>query len=69
MEKEEFMDRLFDTVNESDNLPIADIDTDAIENTITVYLTDGAAFKVMCENCEGKNEHKIISFPCMKSWK
>ncbi len=57
MSKEEFTDRLFDTINESNNLPIADIDTDATENTITVYLKDGAIFKVMSEDC--RKQHML----------
>ncbi|MCM1234293.1 MAG: hypothetical protein NC489_29670 [Ruminococcus flavefaciens] len=51
MSKEEFIDRLFETINEAHNLSVKDIDTDAAENTITVYLTDGAAFKIRCEDC------------------
>jgi hypothetical protein len=46
----EFIDRLFDVVNESDNLPIQDIVTDAAEDIIKVYLTDGSVFKIQCEN-------------------
>lgn len=34
MKQEEFIDRLFETINETHNLPIKDIDTDATENTI-----------------------------------
>lgn len=50
MSQAEFIDRLFDAVNESDNLPIQDIITDAVENTIKVYLTDGSVFQIRCEN-------------------
>lgn len=50
MKEEEFIDRLFETINETHNLPVKDIDTDAAENTITVYLTDGVAFKIWCES-------------------
>lgn len=50
MDKEEFIDRLFDIVNETKKLQIKDMDSDALENTITVYLADGAAFKIWCES-------------------
>lgn len=50
MSKTEFMDRLFDVVNDSDNLPIQDIVTDAAKNTIKVYLTDGSIIQIRCEN-------------------
>ena len=51
MHKEEFTDRLFDTINESDNLPIQDIVTDAAKNTIKVYLVDGTMFEIKCGRC------------------
>lgn len=50
MHKEEFTDRLFDTINESSYLPIQDIVTDAVENTIKIYLTDGSIIQIRCEN-------------------
>lgn len=51
MRKEEFTDRLFDTINESDILPIQDIVTDAVENTIKIYLTDGTLYELNCGRC------------------
>lgn len=51
MSQEEFIDRLFDIISETKNLPVKDMDSDARKNTITVYLTDGAVFKIRCENC------------------
>ncbi len=48
MIQSEFMDKLFGMVNESDNLPICDIDADAVKNVIKVYLTDGSVFKIQC---------------------
>lgn len=48
MRQTEFMDRLFDAVNESDSLPIQDIVTDAAENIIKVYLEDGSIFQIQC---------------------
>lgn len=51
MSKTEFMDRLFDAVNESDNLPIQDIVIDAVENTIRIYLMDGTLYEIKCGRC------------------
>lgn len=51
MSKEEFTDRLFDTINESSYLPIQDIVTDALENTIKIYLMDGTMFEIKCGRC------------------
>lgn len=48
MNRAEFMDRIFDTINESDNLPIQDIIMDAAEDIIKVYLTDGSVFQIQC---------------------
>ncbi len=51
MRKEEFTDRLFDTINESSYLPIQDIVTDAVENTIRIYLMDGTLYELNCGRC------------------
>lgn len=51
MSKEEFTDRLFDTINESSYLPIQDIVTDAVENTIRIYLMDGTLYEIKCSRC------------------
>lgn len=50
MGKTEFVDRLFDTINESDSLPIQDIVTDARADNIKIYLTDGSVFQIECSN-------------------
>lgn len=50
MGKAEFVDRLFDTINESDSLPIQDIVTDVAENIIKIYLMDGSVFQIQCVN-------------------
>lgn len=44
MTHEEFKDRLFDVLNETDLLPIADIETNDRENILKVVLTDGTEF-------------------------
>ncbi len=50
MGKTEFVDRLFDTINESDNLPIQDIVTDARADIIKIYLEDGSVFLIQCSD-------------------
>ena len=50
MVKTEFVDRLFDTINESDNLPIQDIVTDARADIIKIYLEDGSVFLIQCSD-------------------
>lgn len=51
MEQAEFMDKLFDVLNEADDcLSIQDIATDARLNIVKVYLTDGSVFQIQCVN-------------------
>lgn len=50
MSKDEFKDRLFDILNESNDLPIKDIAVDDKEDTIKVYLTDGTNFIIFVDN-------------------
>lgn len=50
MEKNEFKDRLFDILNDTDNLPIQDIMVDDENNMVNIYLTDGTRFSVHIEN-------------------
>ncbi len=49
MEMNEFKDRLFDVLNDTDNLPIQDIVVEDVEDKINIYLTDGTKFIVRCE--------------------
>ncbi len=51
MEKNEFKDRLFDVLNETDNLSIQDIMVDDKQDMVNVYLTDGTRFSIYIENC------------------
>lgn len=51
MNQAEFVNRLFDVLNEADDcLSIQDIATDAKLNIIKVYLADGSIFEIRCEN-------------------
>ena len=49
MSLNEFKDRLFDVLNDTNDLPIADIMVNDVENTIRVYLTDGTMATITCE--------------------
>jgi hypothetical protein len=51
MEKNEIKDRLFDVLNDTDNLPIQDIVVDDRNDLVNVYLTDGTRFSVHVESC------------------
>lgn len=51
MEKNEFKDKLFDLLNDTDNLPIQDIMVEDRNDLINVYLTDGTRFSVHVEKC------------------
>ncbi len=51
MEKNEIKDRLFDVLNDTDNLPIQDIVVDDKNNIVNVYLADGTRFSVHVEKC------------------
>ena len=46
----EFKDRLFDILNETDHLPVKDIDVEDLTDTIRVYLLDESMFKIQCKN-------------------
>lgn len=46
MEKNEFKDRLFDVLNDTDNLPIQDIMVEDRNDKMNVYLTDGTRFSI-----------------------
>lgn len=46
MKQNEFKDRLFDILNETNNLPIQDLIVDDKNDTVNIYLTDGMAAKL-----------------------
>lgn len=51
MEINEFKDRLFDVLNNTDNLPIQDIQVEDKNNLMNIYLVDGSRFTVCVKNC------------------
>jgi len=50
MEKNEFKDRLFDILNDTNELPIQDIVTEDGNDILNIYLKDGTRFSVHVEN-------------------
>ena len=49
MSLDEFKDRLFDVLNDTNDMPIADIMVNDAENTMRVYLVDGTIATITCE--------------------
>lgn len=49
---DEFKDRLFDIINDSDGLPIADIITDDGRDEFRILLDDHSSFTITCQ-CSG----------------
>ena len=45
----EFKDRLFDILNETDDLTIADIMVNDAHNNMKIYLEDGTITTITCE--------------------
>lgn len=51
MKQLEFLDRLFDVINETNILPIKDVITNEKDDEITACLSDGSLFTLKCEQC------------------
>lgn len=49
MSLNEFKDRLFDVLNETDDIPIADIMVNDAANNMKIYLADGTIATITCE--------------------
>lgn len=50
MELNQFKDRLFDILNDTDDLPIADIIVNDKENEIKILLDDHSSFILTCRS-------------------
>lgn len=50
MSKDEFKDRLFDALNETDSIPIKDIKADDRNNNFEVCLDDDTKFLIFIDN-------------------
>ena len=50
MSKDEFKDRLFDMLNETDDIPIEDIEADDRNNSFGIFLDYGTRFLIHVDN-------------------
>ena len=50
MSKDEFKDRLFDVLNDTDDIPIEDIESDDRNNCFEIFLDDGTKFMIQVDN-------------------
>jgi hypothetical protein len=50
LEINEFKDKLFDILNETENLPIQDLAADDRNDVVHIYLKDGSRFSIRVEN-------------------
>ena len=49
MSLNEFKDRLFDVLNDTNDMPIADIMVNDAQHTMKIYLADGTIATITCE--------------------
>ena len=49
MDLDYFKDKLFDLLNESDELDLSDIRADDKRDAFTVRMADGSVFELMCQ--------------------
>ena len=56
MELNYFKDKLFDLLNESDGLGIADLNTEDRKNLFTVTTEDGSVFELVCREATEKED-------------
>lgn len=49
MSLNEFKDRLFDVLNDTNDMPIADIMVNDAQDTMKIYLADGTIATITCE--------------------
>ena len=56
MELNYFRDRLFDLLNDSEGMGIADLNTDERNSLLNVRTEDGDVFEVVCRQATGKED-------------
>ena len=56
MELNYFKDKLFDLLNESDGLGIADLNAEDRKNLLTVTTEDGSVFELVCREAIRKED-------------
>ncbi len=54
MEPNYFRDKLFDLLNDSEGMRIADLNTDERNSLLTVRTEDGDVFEIVCRQAAGK---------------
>ncbi len=54
MELEYFKDKLFDLLNDSEDMGIVDIDADERNNRFMVRMEDGNVFEIVCRESDGR---------------
>lgn len=54
MELNYFKDKLFDLLNDSEGMGIADLNADEMNNLLTVKTEDGNLFEIICKQAAGK---------------
>ncbi len=56
MELNYFRDKLFDLLNDSEGMGIADLNADERNSLLTVRTEDGDVFEVVCRQATGKED-------------
>ncbi len=56
MELNYFRDRLFDLLNDSEGMGIADLYADERNSLLTVRTEDGDVFEIVCQQAVGKED-------------
>ena len=56
MELNYFRDRLFDLLNDSEGMGIADLNADERSSLLTVRTEDGSIFEIVCRQAAGKED-------------
>lgn len=56
MELNYFKDKLFDLLNDSEGMGIADLNADERKNLLTVRTEDGNVFEIVCRQAAGKED-------------
>ncbi len=56
MEPNYFRDKLFDLLNDSEGMRIADLNTDERNSLLTVRTEDGDVFEIVCRQAAGKED-------------
>ena len=56
MEQNCFRDRLFDLLNDSEGMGIADLNADERNSLLTVRTEEGNVFEIVCRQAAGKED-------------